>query len=212
MVTIEKVEAQPRTDLGSSGSRRLRSVGIVPANIYGHKQDPVAIQINGELVRAMIGSGSHVFDLDLQGGMEKVLLKDVQWDTFSQHVMHVDFLRVDQNERVTVDVPIHLRGTAPGALKGGVLSQAMHSVEVECLAVEIPDYIDVKIGHLEIGDAVHVSDLTGLPARTKVLSPAESVVVQVIHEGPEVAPQDPSTAPAEPERIGGKSDDSGNSE
>ena len=204
MVTIDKIQAQSRTDFGTNGSRRLRSQGIVPANIYGHKQDPLPIQINSDLIRTMIGSGSHVFDLECGETTEKVLVKEVQWDTFSKHVMHVDFQRVDPNERVTVDVPIHLRGTAPGSLVGGVVAHLMHSIEVECLAVQIPDFIDVKIGHLEIGGAVHVSDLTDLPAGLVVTVPADSIIVQVTHEAPEVEPVDMATAPLEPERIGAK--------
>ena len=202
MATIEKIEAHKRTSRGTTASRRLRSEGIVPGNIYGHKEKPTAVKIDGDIARAMVLSGSKVFDLETEGTLDKVLLKDVQWDTFSKHIMHIDFLRVDPNERVTVEVPVHLRGTAPGAEQGGVLEQPMHAVEVECLAVEIPNHIDVRIGHLNIGDAFLVSELKNLPQGLVVTSPEESVIVQVTHEAEEVEPEDVDAAPVEPERIG----------
>lgn len=179
MSTIEKIAVQPRTDSGSTGSRRLRAQGIVPAVMYGHKKGAVSIQLTGEDVRALLKDGTKVVDLELDGSLEKTLLRDVQWDTFSKHILHVDFLRVDPDERIHVEIPVSLRGTAPGVLAGGIFEQPLHTIEVECLAVEIPDAIQVKIGNMQIGDTVHVSDLTDLPAGLKILNPQDSVVVQI---------------------------------
>lgn len=179
MSTIEKIAVQPRTESGSTGSRRLRTQGIVPAVMYGHKKGAVSIQLTGEDVRALLKDGSKVVDLELDGTLEKTLLRDVQWDTFSKHILHVDFLRVDPDERIHVEIPVAFRGTAPGVLAGGIFEQPLHTIEVECLAVEIPDAIHVKIGNLQIGDSVHVSDLVDLPAGLKILNPADSVVVQI---------------------------------
>ena len=164
----------------------------------------MAIAIETEMVGKLLRSGTHVVDLELDGKVEKSLVKDVQWDTFSSHVLHLDFLRVDPNERVTVEVPIHLRGTAPGVVAGGVLEQPHHSVEIECLAVEIPDFIQVRIGALNIGDVVHVSDLTEVPDGVAILDPPETVLVSVVHpsalEVPEVVPTE--EAPTEPALAG----------
>ncbi|TWT55781.1 50S ribosomal protein L25 [Thalassoglobus neptunius] len=202
MSTIEKLTAAVRSSIGSTASRRLRSEGIVPANIYGHKQTPQAVQMQADIVHAMIHSGSKVFDLEIDNSLEKVLIKDIQWDTFSKHVMHIDFLRVDPTERVKVEVPVTLRGTAPGALQGGILEQPMHTIEVECLAVEIPESITVRIGSLQLGESLHVNELTELPAGLTVLSPEDSVIVHIAHEAPAVepveedAPEDPADVPA----------------
>lgn len=179
MSTIEKIAVQPRTESGSTGSRRLRTQGIVPAVMYGHKKGAVSIQLAGEDVRALLKAGTKVVDLELDGNLEKTLLRDVQWDTFSKHILHVDFLRVDPDERIHVEIPVALRGTAPGVLAGGIFEQPLHTIEVECLAVEIPDAIQVKIGNLQIGDSIHVNELTDLPAGLKILNPADSVVVQI---------------------------------
>ncbi|WP_417847843.1 50S ribosomal protein L25 [Thalassoglobus sp.] len=179
MSTIEKIEAQTRTVQGTTASRRLRTEGIVPGSLYGHKKGAVCIQLQGDVVHALIKDGSKVVDLEVDGEAETALLRDVQWDTFSKHILHVDFLRVDPNERIQVEIPVILRGTSPGVLAGGLLDHQMHALEIECLAVEIPDSIQVRIGSLNIGDAIHVGDLQDLPRGVKVISPEDSVVVQV---------------------------------
>ena len=112
--------------------------------------------------------------------MEKTLVKDVQWDTFSTHVLHIDFVRVDPDERVRVEVPVQLRGTAPGIVAGGALEQPNHSVEVECLVVEVPDAIQVRINTLQIGDYIHVSDLTELPEGVTITTSPETVLAHIV--------------------------------
>ena len=182
MSTIEKIEVQDRSGVGTTASRRLRSEGIVPANLYGHKKGAVAVQLSGETAHDLIHDGAKVFDLELNGETETVLLRDVQWDTFSKHIMHIDFLRVDPNEKVHVEVPVVLKGTAPGVLGGGILDHHLHTLEIECLAVEVPDQIVVRIGALKIGEAIHVSDLSDLPRGVSVISAADSIVVSIEEE------------------------------
>lgn len=184
MSTIEKIEVQGRSNIGSTASRRLRAEGIVPANLFGHKQDSVAIQLCGEVAHTLIKDGAKVVDLEMDGKLEKALLKEVQWDTFSKHIMHMDFLRVDPNERVTVEVPVVLRGTSPGVLAGGILEQQLHHVEVECLVVAVPDSITVRIGKLNIGDSIHVGDMAEVPRGVTVTTPSDAVVVTIAQEAP----------------------------
>lgn len=179
MSTIEKITAKPRVAKGTTACRRLRTQGIVPANIYGHKQDPVPVELEAETARRVLRSGTHVVDLEVEGQIEKALIKDVQWDTFSKHLLHMDFLRVDPNERVHLEVPIHLRGTAPGVVAGGVLEQPVHAVEIECLAVQIPDFIQVRIGGLNIGQSIHVRDLVEVPEGVVITTPEDTVLVSV---------------------------------
>lgn len=198
MAEIEKVVVQPRSEQGTTACRRLRAQGIVPANVYGHAIDPVPISVNADTVHRIVRSGAHVVDLELGDDVQKMLLKDVQWDTFSAHIMHVDFQRIDQNERVTVEVPIHFRGTAPGVVAGGVLEQPHHVVEIECLAVEIPDHLEVRISSLQIGDVMYVSDLVDVPVGVTILTSPEAVLVSII---------DPATFEAEEEEAVAEGED-----
>ncbi|SFI80788.1 50S ribosomal protein L25 [Planctomicrobium piriforme] len=200
MSHIVKVTGKSRDKLGTATARRIRQQGLVPCNVYGHKQDAASIVMDADMVNSLVRSGARVVDLDVGGKSEKALIKDVQWDTFSSYIMHVDFLRVDVDERVKIDVPLQLKGTAPGVAAGGVLEIPHHHVTIECLAIEVPDFILVRVAHLNVGDAVHVSDLQDLPEGVKVLNAPEMVLVHVIEPKvvlePVVAPEAAAAAPA----------------
>ncbi|MCA9032412.1 MAG: 50S ribosomal protein L25, partial [Planctomycetaceae bacterium] len=142
-------------------------------------------------------SGAKVVDLKLEGSDEqKAIVREVQWDTFGTHVLHLDFMRVDATQRVTAHVPIHLRGTAPGVIAGGRLDHHLHALTIECLAVQIPTEINVRITSLKIGDSLHVSDIADLPPGTTVLSPADEVVVQIVEPKGEADATEEAAEPA----------------
>ncbi len=204
MSTATKISAQKREKSGTANCNRLRLQGVVPANVYGHGQDPVSISVPAETARPLVMSGHKVVDLEIDGATEKALLRDVQWDTFSKHLIHMDFLRIDAEQRITVDVPIHLKGTAPGTVAGGILEQPLHSLHCECLAIEVPDEIAVRIGTLDVGQAIHVRDLADLPPSLVIKNPADSVIVQCVMPKQEEAA---AVAPVEPEVVGKKKED-----
>jgi len=180
MSHIVKIAGKLRDKLGTSTARRIRNQGLVPGNVYGHKQDPASIVLEADAVSGLVKSGARVVDLTVDGAEQKALVKEVQWDTFSVNVLHVDFLRVDVDERVRLEVPLQLKGTSPGVVAGGVLEIPHHTVSIECLAVEVPDFIQARIAHLNIGDALHVSDLQDVPPGVTVLSAPETVLVHVV--------------------------------
>ena len=206
MAETFELKASPRVRTGTKECRRLRRAGVVPGNLFGHNQDPTPVRFDGEEMRHLLQRGAKVVDVQIDGNTEKALLTEVQWDTFGQHVLHVDFMRVDANERIEVVVPIHTRGTAPGVLAGGILEQPHHEVSVECLVVEVPQEFVVRVGSMNIGDSVHVSDLESLvtlPASLKVLTPPDDVLIQITE--PKEVPEEEEAAegePAEPELIG----------
>jgi large subunit ribosomal protein L25 len=195
MTTIIKVSGKPRMTLGTTACRRLRTQGRVPAVVYGHKQNPAQIVLEGEQIGSIVRSGARVVQLEVDGKTEQALIKDVQWDTFSSHLMHIDFLRVDKDERIKIEIPLQLRGTSPGVVSGGVLEMPHHTVMVECLAVDVPDFIIVRIGSLQIGGAVHVSELTDVPPGVTILTPPDTLLVHVVV--PKVAPEPVAEAAAE---------------
>ena len=203
MAESETLVAKNRPEHGTRHARRLRKLGQVPAVLYGHKQQTVAVSLSGEELERIIRHGVRVVDLQTDGGTEKALLKELQWDHLGKEVLHVDLERVSEDERIEISVRLEVKGIAPGVTGGGVLDQPLHALMVECLAVRIPDSIRVNINELQLGAAIHVKDLT-LPEGVKALGDPDAVVVHV--KAPEAEVEAAAAVPttAEPEVIGRK--------
>lgn len=207
MSIIGKLKAESRDELGSLACRRLRRKGLVPGNLYGHKQSTVNVTVNEDELVHLVKTGVRVLDLDIGGEVSTALFREVQWDSMGDFIQHVDFLRVDANERLEVEVHVELKGTSPGVLAGGILDHSLRTLHVECLAIQIPDAIVVKIGNLEIGQSVHVREVE-VPPNTKILNNPETIVVRIAEPGSDEVEATPiEGAPSQPELIGKKPDD-----
>lgn len=146
--------------------RRMRAQGQVPGIVYGHGLDsvPVAIEtreIEG-IIRHHIGRN---YIINLTVGDDKsseerwTIVRELQRDPITSEILHVDLYELKRGEEISITVPIHVHGTAPGVREGGVLDQVIREVDVRCLPKDIPEYIDVDISELQIGDAIYLSDL-----------------------------------------------------
>jgi large subunit ribosomal protein L25 len=185
---------------------RLRRDGKLPAVLYGHGEDCVSLSLAADQFEASLRHGVKVVDLD-GAATGKALLQDIQWDTFFQHVLHVDLLRVRAGEKVTVEVPIELRGEAPGSRDGGVIEQMLHSIEIEVELDAIPEKLHVSINKLEVGGELKISDIIDMPAGAKVLSEEDTMIVHCVMPMAEEE-EEAEGAVAEPEVIGkGKEED-----
>jgi large subunit ribosomal protein L25 len=196
--------SRPRQSQGTHAARRLRREGLIPAVVYGHKETVLSIALVKDDLLKALRLGARVVDLQADGKQEKALIREVQYDHLGQEVLHVDFARVSADERITIVVPIELRGTAPGVTAGGLLDQPLHTLEVECLALQVPESIRVNIGELQIDGMIHVRDLK-LPEGVKAMIDPEAIVVHVTP--PQIEAEAPVAAPvetAEPEVIGRK--------
>jgi large subunit ribosomal protein L25 len=203
---------EKREGSGTRHARRLRSQGRVPAVLYGHKEATVAVTLSAEDLTDAIRHGSRVVDLRLDGAAQRALIREVQWDHLGKEVLHVDFIRVSEHERIKVSVPIELKGIAPGVTGGGVLDQPLHTLHIECLATAVPDSVRVNINELQIGAAIHVRDLH-LPEGVTAQDDPEAVVVHV--RAPAAEPEAgaaPEAGQAEPELIGRKAAEEGEEE
>ncbi len=176
---LQKISAHKREKLGSIESRRIRRAGQIPAVVYGHGQEPAHICVEDIDLRNLIKNRERVFEIDVEGQVEETMLRDLQWDTFGTEILHVDLVRIDASERVTVEVPVKLRGTSPGVISGGIMEQPLHSVELDCLAHSIPDDVSVRINALEIGDSIYVRDLE-VPVGSKFHNAEDQIVVHVV--------------------------------
>lgn len=201
MAVEYKVAAEPRSKMGSAECRRMRRSGLIPGNLYGHDEAPQAVVVKREAILPAVQANARILDLSFGGSERKVMLRDVQWDAFSREVHHIDLMRIDPDQRVTVDIPLEIRGQAAGTLSGGHLEQQLRAIHVECKVLEIPDSIKVRVNALEIGQSIHVRDLE-IPPGVKVLTNADSLVVHVVQAA--IAPEPEGEAAAggaEPELI-----------
>lgn len=201
----QQIPAELRQPGGKRSNRRLRARGKVPAVLYGHKMSNVCLALPADALAAAIRHSARL--IQLTGAVnEQAFIKELQWDTWGKEILHVDLTRVSAHERVQAEVPVVLRGDAPGVKAGGRLVQHIHSVEIECPVDAIPERLVINIGQLEIGQFLCVKDLN-LPEGAKVLANPEEVVV--ICHAP-AAEEEEAAAPAveagevEPEVIGRK--------
>lgn len=199
--------AKKREKRGSTECRRLRRQGLIPGNVYGHEKPPVAIAVATDDLEHLIHTGQRLVECNIDGEAETAMFRDIQWDTFAVEIRHFDLIRIDANERVEVDVPIELRGTAPGDLAGGMLEQPLHELPVSCLAAQIPESIVIRINSLEIGQEITLADLK-LPPTVTCDLPPETTIVHIAEPVEEAEPTDElDVSPVEPEVIGQKKDE-----
>ncbi len=212
------LEAKPRSTAGKQTSKQLRTVGSVPAVVYGSEIDSVKCSVDQKAFKALInGFGRNaIVSLKVAGGQDyETIVKDIQHHPVSWDVLHVDFHRISMTQRLVVDVLIHPEGIPLGVRNDdGILEQMLHSVEVECLPTNIPKTMVFDVTELEIGDTIHVSDL-GTPEGATIVTEGDRSVFALIppsvrkedeedEEGDEVL-EDESAEPEVIER--GKKDD-----
>jgi large subunit ribosomal protein L25 len=206
MADAVTLSLKARDGRGKREARRLRRQGVVPGVLYGHGEETIAVALSGDDLTKAVRHGVRVVDLNQAGKVEKALIRDLQWDPLGHDILHVDFARVAADERITVDVKLELKGTAPGVTAGGNLDQPLHNLEVECLAIAIPESIRVNISEMQIDSVIKVRDLA-LPAGVTTKVDPDSVVVMV---HPPMVEAEAAPAPgaeaeqAEPEVIGRK--------
>lgn len=159
------LNARPRSTFGKNANRKLRASGFVPAVIYGHGDEtrPLEIAVN-ELERLLssISVENTLIDLRVEGAKATpALIREVQYHASRPMILHVDFLQVHAGEKIHLQVPIHLHGTPRGVRDGnGVLQEVLRDLSVECLPRDIPEAIEVNIEELDLGQSIHVSDLS----------------------------------------------------
>lgn len=211
------LEVSRREKTGKEIAKKLRREGKVPAVVYGGHKEPVAIEVDRKSVSELIQKSEHgvrsVFLLKMSGTDQQrhAMIKDITIDPISRKMTHIDFVRIQMDEKVRVTIPVHLNGTAAGVKHGGILDFQVRDLHVECMPNAIPDSIEVDVTPLDGHDYYRVKDLK-LPEGVRVLDDPERVVVGVTHAKAEVEPTVEGAAvatPAEPELSvkKGKSDE-----
>ena len=202
--TVEAVSATPRTGtFNKNHARRVRVQGLIPAVVYGAGQPSVPVTVDPKLITKILYSESGhntIFDLNIEGAApSKVMIVDWQNEPIKGKLLHIDLKRIAMNVAMRVSVPVQLTGTPVGVkTQGGVLSQVLHEVEIECLPDDIPGHIDVDITNLEINGAIHVKDLPHA-GKLKFLSGEDELVAHITTPKEDASTEPVVNAPAEPE-------------
>ncbi|WP_199609336.1 50S ribosomal protein L25/general stress protein Ctc [Flocculibacter collagenilyticus] len=163
---IYTLDAEVRTELGKGASRRLRHANKVPAILYGEQKDPISLTLeHKEVIRAQENEGfySHILTLNIDGSAVECILKDMQRHPYKPKVMHLDFQRIDASHKLQTLVPIHfINEEKANAVKnqGGTVAHQMNEIEVSCLPAHLPEFIEVDVENVELGQTLHISDLT----------------------------------------------------
>ena len=177
MSNVFEFVAESRGQSGKGAAKRQRRLGNVPAVIYGGHADPQMLVLShNEVIKHLEHEAvySHVLDVTIDGKTEQAILKGVQRNPAKFQVMHLDFLRVNMSESVKVHVPLHFinEHTSVGGKKGGIATHSMVDVEITCLPSVLPEYIEVNLANLDIGETIHLSDIV-LPAGVEIVALAQ---------------------------------------
>ena len=201
------LSAETRERAGKGASRAMRREGRVPAVIYGQKQDPIAIHVE-EKALAKALSGGHFMNtivmIDVGGNQTRTLPKDVQFHPVTDRPMHVDFFRVGEHTTVTVAVPIRFTGEdeSRGLKRGGVLNAVRHELELVCDAAEIPEEIEIDLAGTDIGDSIHISQVTLPKGTTSAITDRDFTIATIVAPSGVKAEAAEAAAAAEAEAEG----------
>lgn len=200
METLE-IQVDARDKKRKRDAKRLLRSGKIPAILYGPKTAAVALQLDKRDFSSRVAGleGSHLVRLKSESAAlaEKVaLVKDMQYHPINGEVIHADLYEVDLSAKITVNVPLHFVGKAAGVVRGGILQPIAREIEVECLPLDIPQFFDVDVSALDIGDSVHIEELA-MPEGVTAIYESNMALVAVVPPSVEEAPVAAAAVPVE---------------
>jgi large subunit ribosomal protein L25 len=213
---MAQLKANKRKDAGKGAARTHRREGRVPAILYGHGEESVSITVDrNELDRLVhsISIENTIVDLDVEGGGYKVLIREIQRHPVRKDFVHVDFFHVAMDEKIHLEIPVVIVGTAEGVKnKGGILDHQLREIEVYCLPGNIPEKIEVDVSALDIGESIHVSDLDlgDVDVETDLDRTVVAVLAPTVAAEPEEA--EAGEELAEPQLVGREREEAGEEE
>ena len=171
------IKGELRKSLGKKDAKKLRLEEKAPAVLYG-SDEPVHFSVSFAELRQLVYTPSvYLIDLDIDGTVYKALMQDIQWHPVDEVVLHVDFLQINDDKSIKINVPVKVEGFAKGIKKGGKLNTTLRRLSVRALAANLPDTIDIDVTKLDIGETIKVGDLN-LPG-VELLDPKSNVIVSV---------------------------------
>ena len=203
---VLEIAVRPVEEHKNNASRRLRKTGFIPGVLYGLKSEPLSVKIQLKNFKDLIkgkGISGHIFDLKIDdGGKTKIvaaLIKEFQIEPLSREYSHIDFIRIEMKNEVTINVPIVILNEEKAfgiKEEGGVLQHGVKEIEISCFPKDIPDRVSIDIIELKIGEMIKIADIK-LPKNVKVLSDPEETVLTIIHASHLKAEEETATETSE---------------
>ncbi len=192
------LKAAPRLRTGSGRLNQMRREGWIPSVIYGKGTDNINLKVDAKTFADLLAHSSSeniVVNLEIEGqGTRLAFLQSIQHDPLSGKALHADFRSIDENTAITAHIPTHLNGESAGVKAGGLIEQYVHAIEITCLPNDLPETIEVDISTLQIGDSLHIGEIT-FPAGVRATHAADVVVAHVSKAAAAVS-EEAAAAPA----------------
>lgn len=154
-----KLEVSGRTKLKTKGVKSLRRKGLIPGVLYYAGEKNVNIEIDKSILFRAMQSGQRIFEIEQEGESQFTMIKQVQYHPVTDEVIHLDLMRVRRSEKMTITVPLVLVGDAKGVKEGGLLSQSINQLEINCFPTDVPEQIELNVENLELNSSMSISDI-----------------------------------------------------
>ena len=154
-----KLKVSDRTKLKTKGVKSLRRKGLIPGVLYYAGEKNVNIEIDKSILFHAMQSGQRIFEIEQEGESQFTMIKQVQYHPVTDEVIHLDLMRVRRSEKMTITVPLVLVGDAKGVKEGGILSQSINQLEINCFPTDVPEQIELNVENLELSSSMSISDI-----------------------------------------------------
>ena len=181
-----KLDIETRESVGKKSTKAIRRDGKIPSTLYFKGDEPESITIDKIKLYQALKSDQRVYEVEIGGESQYVMVKAVQYHPITDEIIHLDFMRVRRSEKMTISVPLILVGKPIGVVEGGILSQALNQIEISCFPTNVPDQIKVNIDKMELNSSISVADVSIDDEEVEILSSAEINVATITAPSVEV--------------------------
>jgi len=211
-----KLDIETRKSVGKKSTKAIRRDGKIPSTLYFKGDEPESIAIDKIKLYKALKSDQRVYEVELDGESQYVMVKAVQYHPVTDEIIHLDFMRVRRSEKMTISVPLVLIGKPIGVVEGGILSQALNQIEISCFPTNVPDQIEVNVDKMELNSSISVADVSTDDEEVEILSSSEINVATITAPSAEKEEEVPDAAASDEDKDESsedqKSDDISNEE
>jgi len=174
-----KLDIETRESVGKKSTKAIRRDGKIPSTLYFKGDEPESIAIDKIKLYQALKSDQRVYEVELDGESQYVMVKAVQYHPVTDEIIHLDFMRVRRSEKMTISVPLVLVGKPIGVVEGGILSQALNQIEISCFPTNVPDQIEVNVDKMELNSSISIADVSTDDEEVEILSSSEINVATI---------------------------------